>query len=247
MPPADEVSSSRSPGECLRLALESTTPQQRAGFAEEGLRAGPDLEPDTEFLLLRQVYLSHVEAHRFRAAADVASEMSRLGPMKDVAHHDASRALAALGDVPGAIAEQRLASRSAPPDRRSFQYWGLGTLLHFSGDPEGALGALERGLRWAHEDRPLLRAHAAWIDLETGRLVDDLGEILRELESSRARNGYGELVLGMLRYHLGDLREAAVHLRAFLRRNAAADTPKAITLREELRRARLALAEIESD
>jgi tetratricopeptide (TPR) repeat protein len=214
------------------MALEASTPQQRAGFAEEGLRAGADLEPDTEFLLLRQLYLSHVDAHRFRAAADVAAQMSRLGPMKDVAHHDASRALAALGDVLGAIDEQRLAARSAPPDRRSFQYWSLATLLHFSGDPDGALGALERGLR---------------IRLETGRPADDLDEILGELESSRSRNGYGEFVLGMLRYHMSDSRRAAVHLRAFLRRNATADTPKAVTLREELRRARLALAEIESD
>jgi len=40
---------------------------------------------------------------------------------------------------------------------------------------------------------------------------------------------------------------AAVHLRAFLRKNAAVDSAKQLTLREELRRARRALAEIESD
>ena len=59
--------------------------------------------------------------------------------------------------------------------------------------------------------------------------------------------GYGQLVLGMIRHRLGDPRRAAVHLRAFLRRNASADPAKAITLREELRCARETLAAIESD
>lgn len=247
MPSIDEASSSRSPEECLRRALEAESPKQRGRFAEEGLSTRDDVEPDTEFLLLRQVYLAHLDSHRFRAAADVAERMSELGPMKDVAHHDTSRAFAALGDVSGAIAEQRLAARSAPPDRRSFQYWSLATLLQFAGDPDGAIGALDRGLRWAHDDRALLRGHRAWVLLEVGRPVDELSEILAELESSRARKGYGELVLGMVRFHLDDGPAAAVHLRTFLRRNAGADTAKAITLREELRRARLALSQIDSD
>jgi len=240
----DEVPTARTPEEYLRLALEAPTPERRARFAAEGLEA-EEVEPDTELLLCRQVYLAHVAAHRFQAALAVAERMCGLGRMPDVAHHDASRAFAALGDVRGAIEQQRLAARSAPPERRSFHHWALATLLHFSGDPDGAVGALDRGLRWAREDRPLLRGHRAWVLLEVGRPVEDLEEILEVLE--RAPRGYGELVAGMLRYHLGDARRAAVHLRAFLRRNAAADVAKALTLREELRRARLALASIESD
>jgi hypothetical protein len=41
---------------------------------------------------------------------------------------------------------------------------------------------------------------------------------------------------------MGDAGRAAMHLRAFLARNADADEAKAATLREELRRARLVLA-----
>lgn len=248
-----QASSERSPGECLRAALEAESPVQRAEHARQGLVAlgrqpEDELDPDTHFLLLRQVYLSELEAHHFRAAADVALEMAALGPMLDVARHDASRALLAFDDREGAIAQQRLAARAAPPERRSFQWWALGGLLHFRGDMHGALHAFRRGLRWAGDDRPLIAAHAAWVELEHGIVPEDLDSTLRALESSpRARTGYGALVLGMLRYLMGDTRAAAVQLRGWLRRNAAADPAKAITLREELRRARTVLAEIESD
>lgn len=248
MPPLKEVSSSRTPEECLRQALESDSPGHRAQHARDGLAKTAALEPDTEVLLLRQLYLAHLESRQLRHAADIALRMAEVGVLVDVARHDASRALMALGDREGALAQQRLAVRAAPPDRRSFQWWGLATLLHFGGDPDAAESALQKGERWAHEDRPLLRAHRAWVRLEAGRAVRNLDAIVRGLEdSTKARKGYGELVLGMLRYQMGDTRAAAVHLRAWLRRHASADVAKAITLREELRRARTILAEIESD
>lgn len=248
MPPVKEVSSASEPEDFLRLALEADSPEKRAGFAERGLALGRSSAPDTEFLLLRQIYLARFESHRFRDALDVAARMAAIGSsMKDVAHADAARAWAALGDPVRAIQEQRLAARSAPPDRRSFQCWSLANLMHQHGDLEGALGALEKGERWAQKDRPLLVAHAAWIELALGRAVEDVGGIVRELELSPAGEGIGRLVLGMIAYELGDAGRAAVHLRAFLRRNAAVDDAKALSLREELRIAREALAEIESD
>lgn len=250
MPSLKEVSISRCPEECLRLALEADSPKKRAQWAQRGLKAasaGEGVAPDIQVLLLRQLYLAYLESQRFSQAAEVAVEMARVGPLRDVAHHDASRAYSAAGQRERAVAEQRKAARAAPPERRSFHYWALGTLLQFAGDAVGAAAAMQRGERWAHADRALLRAHRAWIRLEAGEAVRQLGSIIAELERSKAREGYGQLVLGMLYRCIGDPRRAAVHLRAFLRRNAAADVGKAATLREELRRARLALAEIESD
>ena len=244
-----EVSDSCSPEEYLRAALEADTPESRAEHARAGLGAGADdLAPDTEFLLLRQLYLSELEAHRFKAAATLARRMAHLGPLMDVARHDASRAFLALGDRDSAIAEQRLAARAAPPDRRSFQWWALGALLHFSGDHHSAVSAFTRAERWAHDDRPLIRGHRAWVDLETDQPFEGLAEIVSDLASSpRASKGYGTLVLGMISYHIGDFKRAAQYLRAFLRRNASADRAKELALRDELRCARTVLAEIESD
>lgn len=249
MPPLKEVSTSRTPEEFLRLALEADSPKERARFASEGLETDVEVDRDTHFLLLRQIYLAHVESHRFQTAAEIAEQMASVGgPLLDVAHHDASRAHAALGDMTAAIERQRLAARAAPPDRRSFQCWALATLLHFADDLDGAVSALTRGDRWARDDRPLLRAHRAWIELELDEVPEDLDDVIAALEASQtARKGYGQLVLGMIRFRLGDHRAAAVHLRAFLRRNANIDAAKAVTLREELRRARTVLAQIESD
>src|SRR5687768_2711527 len=131
MPPLKEVSSSRGPADYLRLALQAGSPRERARFARRGLDAAPsDVDPDTQVLLLRQLYLAHLDSHRYRDAAEVAVEMSEIGPLKDVAHCDASRAFYGAGEIEAAIAHQRLAARWAPASRRSFQYWSLATLLH---------------------------------------------------------------------------------------------------------------------
>lgn len=237
------------PEDLLRLALGAKTAVERARYARAGLALpAEDLEEDTQFLLLRQLYLAHIESRRFRKATEVARQMASLDTtLKDVAHHDASRALVALGDVPEALEEQRLAARHAAPRRRSFHLWSLATLLHFAGEDEEALRALERAERWAQRDLPLIRAHAAYIRLDRGEAPEDLEATVSALMRAKCREGYGQFILGMIHHRMGDARRAAVHLRAFLRRNALVDAAKATTLREELRRARTALASIASE
>lgn len=243
-----EASEPRTAEDFLRLAHEASSSAARARWARQGLALdSSDLAPDTQVLLLRQLYLAHLQARRFRKAAEVARQMAAVGPLRDIAYHDAARALFALGEGADAIASQRLAARHAPPARRSFHFWSLATLQHFAGDVDGALRSLGRAQRWAHADRAMIRAHAAYVRLSAGMAVDELDAILAALQKSRAREGYGQWLLGMIAYEIGDRRRAAVHLRAFLRRHAAADTATAITLREELRRARVALADLESE
>ena len=236
------------PEDFLWLALHAADAAKREKWARAGLAVdGEELDPDTQVLLLRQLYLAHLDRRRLREAADIVRQMTAVGAMADVAHHDAARAMWALGDTEAAIREQRLAARAAPATRRSFHAWSLATWQHFAGDVDGALTSIRRARRWASRAAPLLRAHEAYIKLDAGRAVRKLDEILRELQRSRSREGYGQFLLGMLAFHMGDRRRAAPHLRSFLRRNASADEAKALTLREELRRARLALATIESD
>lgn len=227
--------------ELLRLAIAAPDPAARARLATAGL-GHPDLDLDTRYVLLRQLYLARFAQRQYRRAIALVQQMLETGTLPDLAHHDAARALQALGDLPAAIREQRLATHAAPSARRSFHYWSLATLMHFAGDVDGALVALGHGLRWARRDRPLLRAHAAYIRLDAGRAAPALAGIVASLQRAKCREGYGQYLLGMLGWHMGDLRRATLHLRAFLTRNADADEAKAATLREELRRARLMLA-----
>jgi tetratricopeptide (TPR) repeat protein len=232
----------------LQRALSAETAPLRARWAQKGLALdATDLDPDTQVLLLRQLYLAQLEDGQLRRAAEIAGQMAAIGPLRDIAHHDAARALEGLGERAEAIAAQRLAARHAPPNRRSFQLWSLATLHHHHGDVEMALRTLERAERWAHRDRPLIRAHAGYIRLAAGMAAPSLAKLVSDLQKSPAREGYGQWLLGMIAYELGDRRKAAAHLRAFLRRHAAADRAKAITLREELRRAQRALADLESE
>lgn len=248
MPPMNHASGDSIPEDHLRLALRSAEPEARMANARAGLAFPAEaVEDDTRVLLLRQVYMGELELHRFRAAIDTATEMAAVGPLKDIALHDRARAEQALGDVAAAIASQRMAARHAPVDRRSFMLWSLATLQHFFGDVEGALGTLDKGLLIAGDDRPLLKAHYAYICLENDEAVEDLQEIRTKLASAKCGEGYGQYILGMIAHEMGDVKVAVVHLQNFLRRNASIDAAKALTLREELRRARLTLADLVSE
>ncbi|MFT5357386.1 MAG: tetratricopeptide (TPR) repeat protein [Polyangiales bacterium] len=248
MPPVNYPTSDTIPEDHLRLALRSPEPEARMANARAGLAFPPEaLEADTKVLLLRQVYIGQLELHRFRAAVDTAGEMAAVGPLKDIALHDRARAEQAMGDVSGAIASQRMAARHAPAERRSFMLWSLATIQHFSGDIEGALGTIDKGLLIAGDDRALLKAHWAYICLENDEAVEDLKEVRANLNAAKCGEGYGQYILGMIAYHMGDMKIAIVHLQHFLRRNASVDAAKALTLREEFRRARLTLAELVSE
>ena len=235
----------RNPEIQLQRALEAADPGARLREAEAGL--GPEVDPELTFLLLRQAYLAHLELRQFRSALQVCADMLETEVMPDIAYTDQSRAFAALGETQKAIDAQRLSARNAPTARRSFQYWSLATLQHFAGEVEAALSSLKRGLRYAQKDRLLLKAHRAYIRLDAGMAVRDLHELRSDLAKSKSGEGYGRFLQGMIAFCLGDRRAAQVQLQAFLRRNSSIDEPKRLTLREELRRARVALAEISSD
>lgn len=233
--------------DCLILALEAAGPEARLRVASDGLRSfAAELEADTRVLLLRQQYLAYLELGDLDEAVVIATLMASVGPLADVAHHDRARALWAVGEREAAIVAQRQAGRVAPVERRSFQLWGLATFQYLDDRHEAALDTLDRALRWAHRDRPLLEAHAALIALEAAIAVEDLEGIVARLLAAPCREGYGQYVLGMIAHEVGDEAKAAVHLHAFLRRNASADEAKRITLAAELDRARKTVAGIDA-
>lgn len=228
----------------LEKAIAAGDPVERERFARQGLEIDdPHRAPDTQFLLLRQLYLVQLERDRWDDAIALAQQMTTVGPFADLAHNDRSRALWARGDLDAAIEAQREALSTAPRERRSFQGFFLATLLHFAGRIAEALVVVGKAERAAQRDRPLVRALGAFIRLDAGLAVPRLSEITGELGRSRAREGYGQYLLGMIAHHVGDRPRAAAHLRAFLRRNASIDRAKVITLQEELHRARRVLAD----
>lgn len=234
------------PEEWLLAAVRAKAPKDRERYARIGL-GFEDIDNDTAVLLLRQVYVAAVDERRLDAALDATDHMARLGALPDVTQHDRARVLEALGRRADAIRAQRLAARLAPAKRKSFQLWALATLEHHHGDVDAALATLTRAMRSAVRDRPLLRAYAAYVRLENGLPVRGLAGVVEALRASKNREGYGQFLLGMIAYHMGDARIAAVHLRAFLRRNADVDVAKSMTLAVELSRARAVLAGIDAD
>ena len=103
----------QSPELMLRKASLARTPLTRAKYAKRGLSHRGALDRTTRTMLLRQLYLSHMEARRFAEALAIAEQMLEGAVMADVARQDAARAAPA-----GASARTQPA---APPRARRFE------------------------------------------------------------------------------------------------------------------------------
>lgn len=229
----------------LLAAAASDRPEVKLRHVREGLATlTSGDEGQVRMLLLRQRYLAHVALRQFRRALGDALAMVATGEHPDLAYHDAARAHAVLGEYESAIGMQRLAMRCSHPDRRSFHGFCLATLQHFGGHPEDALVTLKRALRSATRDRVLLVSQAVYIRLDAGIPVRNVARVLGHLRASKHYKGYGRFLAGMIAYHQGDAPKAIRDLEAFLLRHEGADVARVITLREELRRARLALGSL---
>jgi tetratricopeptide (TPR) repeat protein len=221
----------------------------RLGAIRDALAAGDPrrLDAETQSLMLRRLAMERFVAGRFEDVLASAERMVRLEALADLGHHEAGRAHAARGNHARAAASDLLAARSAPPERRAFFWWSRATHLEHAGDHDGALEALRRASRWAESaGRPLYRAHAAAIRLGLGRPVRDIRSVVKGLEASSQREGYGRYLSGRIAEALGDPK-AAAHFRAFLRRHASSDVAVLTTLAVELRDARARLRAIDPD
>ncbi len=228
----------------LRKATLARTSLQRAKYARRGLDHPSALSRTTRAMLLRQLYLSHMEARRFADALAIADEMVALDVMPDVARQDAARACLGLEDSDGALAHLRLAGRVSPPSRRAFHLWTLGTVLYLAGRHQEASGALSRAARWGTTDRPLYQAQLALSRRAAGEDVTDLAELRERLAEAPCGQGYGQFVLGELAHALGDSQAAREYLRGFVRRSTAGRVALAVALQGEIARARLLLREL---
>lgn len=232
----------RNPEALLMQARAAESPAQRAKYATGGL-SQPRLASETQALLLRQLYLAHLESERYEDAKKIAEQMLELGLLGDVALHDASRACLALGDATSAVRYLRTATRSGPASRRAFHLSCLGSLYLHLGQFAEAARVLRRAVRWATEEKPLYRAQLALALKALGEPVD-LAEAFSVLEALRRRSGYAEYVLGELALALGKRSYAKNALQTFVSTAEAASISVRAGLRCELLRAKDLLAQL---
>jgi tetratricopeptide (TPR) repeat protein len=209
----------------------------RAKYAQRGLSQAGKLDETTRTMLLRQLYLSHMEGRRFEEALAVARQMIETCVMPDVAQQDAARAHLGLGDTDSALEHLRIAGRVCPAARRAFHLWTLGTVLYLNGRPRDAIGVLERALRWGTIDKPLYAAQAALARHAMGEPVDDWDELREALADAPCGQGYGQFVLGEIAFVQADYLAAHRYLSAFVTRTSGGRVALAVALAGEIRRA----------
>ncbi len=224
----------------LRKATQASSSRLRAKYATRGL-SFDGADRTTRAMLLRQLYLSHMEAERFPEALEAARQAAELSVLVDVARQDIARAHLGLGDELSAIAELRRAARLSPASRRSFHLWTLGSVLYLRGDAVEAVISLEKALRWGTGARPLYRAQLGLARLAAGQQPGSLTRLRDELRSAPCGQGYGQFVLGELCEKLGKPQDAKDYLESFVAGTLAGRKALQIGLRGELARAQAIL------
>jgi tetratricopeptide (TPR) repeat protein len=234
-----------SPEEYLARAMAAGSARARALWARRGLASHGRLDRTTHAMLLRQLYLAHFESGRFREALLVSEQSLTLRVLVDVLHQDAARAAAALGEVDVAARHLRLAARSAPPNRRAFHWWTLGSVHFVAGQHGEAIAAFERAARWGTRDKALYEAQLELARVSSGSRVASRARIdplLEALDAVPAGQGYGRFVLGMLAFHAERHAMARAWLTDFVDRTARGPTVTFHALRGEVTMARRFLA-----
>lgn len=237
--------------ELLEKATLARTSGLRAKYATRGLEEIDGADTTTQAMLLRQLYLAHMEARRFADALSVAERMIETAVMPDVAEQDASRACLGLGDTAKALEHLRIASRVGPASRRAFHLWTLGSTLYLMGRAREAASILSRASRWGTTARPLYAAQLALARRAAGDDGDDgdegspnLEELRDRLEEAPCGQGYGQFVLGELSFHIGDQATAKRYLEGFVRRTTEGRVALAVALSAEIQLAKRLLKTI---
>lgn len=226
------------PESMLQKASLARTPLIRAKYARRGLSHRGALDRTTRTMLLRQLYLSHMEGRRFAEALVVAEQMLEGAVMPDVARQDAARACLGLGDRDRAIHHLRIASRVSPPARRAFHLWTLGSVLFLTGHHREAAGALARAARWGTTDKPLYRAQLWLARRAAGESVGGAASVRERLEEAPCGQGYGQFVLGALAFEQRDAAAAERYLTAFVQRATSGRVALEVALAAEVAHAR---------
>ncbi len=222
--------------------MHAKSSRAKGNWARRGLAHRGPLDRTTQAMLLRQLYLSYYTEQQFEPAYQTACQAAELDVLTDVMHQDAARAKQAAGQLDAAVGHLRLAARRAPPSRRAFHWWTLGSVLFLAGQHEEAIAALSRAARWGTTDKPLYQGHLALVKCHAGKRVRGLAGVIERLANCPAGQGYGRFVLGQLSYQQQRYEDARRYLRSFVKRTGRGREAMTIALNGELEMARATLA-----
>jgi len=240
-PPAKALPRERrrlTPEDYLAHAMQSKSAAARANWAERGLAHRGAIARTTKAMLLRQLYLAFYTSGHFERAYAIARSALELGVLEDVVEQDCARAKQAAGDIDAAVGHLRLAARKAPPSRRAFHWWTLGSLLFLERRYDDAVAALARAARWGTRDKPLYQGHLLLAKLTAGMKVRGLARAIERLDDCPAGQGYGRFVLGHLAVHASRPDEARAWLSSFVERTTRGHAAMVTALQAELSMAR---------
>lgn len=232
--------------ECLVAASRAEEPELRELYARRGLKLTDDVE--MHGLLFRQLYLVQMERSEFERALEYALKASATKALPDISEQDVARAYLGLKQPELAVQHMRLASRVAPPARRAFHLWTLGSTLYLAGRYAEAVFVLKKALMWGTRDKPLYRAQWALARLRAGDEAarEELEELRDHLEMVPCGRGYGQFVLGELAFFLEEYSIAEELLQGFVARSGRGRVALKIALQAELAHAEGLLQEIQN-
>lgn len=226
----------------LLRALRTEDLDERERLATQGLTRPGSEDEETRALLLRQLYLVHLEREDFEEALALAEEVVDLEALGDIARQDAARAALGAGEFERALAHLSVAAEVCPPERRSFHLGTKGALLRFAGRPGEAIALFDEAALLAEGDRSLYRAQLALTEVAAGHKPRfSLAEIYAELEGERPLKGYTLWVLGELAGLLGNRTASRDYLMRFVTRLSRAPRAKTLALAGEMAHAQALL------
>lgn len=198
----------------------ATQPSARAKYAREGLSSASRVS-ETRWLLLRQLYLAHLEVGELAQARQVAHEMLQFPPLADVAWHDLARAALAAEQWEEARNGFIEAARMAPQARKFDHIFALARIQAHLGSPEAALRELQRAQRTRRRQDPagcLFAAEVVWQSAtQEGAERGMWARAYQTLAIQEQRPLLGDHLAARLLALLGKHDEAADVHRQFLR------------------------------
>ncbi len=200
----------------LNRARTAKSAKARANYARAGLEQNPaDLE--TRWLLLRQLYIAHLETRAWGLARQVAEDMAAMNPeLRDVALFDLARAYFAEHRW----AEGRLALLrsldTAPHERRWDCVFALARADAVRGAPKEALWWLKTGRATDRSNACVLAAKVVW-RAQSGESVTrgSLAKAYSTLQAMDPRPLVGDFFAAQLLEMLGNHADAVVVYEQF--------------------------------